>query len=452
MRESFAFCHPIIVSTLHVDVRRHYVNASIEIPIDQLRVGMFIQLDLNWMQHPFPLGSFRIASQEQIDTVRSLGLPTVRYLPARSDPEFHRSSTEPVRSDDRTQAGTEEAQHNVRDEAAEQLKLQLLAQHAALSACDQQFLAATRTCLRVGSVADKQPLDARAQSEALVGRCVDGLLVNGDSVIRLLSEGVGERNALHPVNVMVLSLLLGKAQGAGPGDLRAIGLVALLHDIGKSRMPPHQWVRTKDMALGDLLGYQKHVGYSIDIGRRMELPAAVLDGIAQHHEMVDGSGFPMGLRGEAIGNAGRIVGLVNYYDRLCNPVHGVEALTPHEALSVIFAKCKTQFDSQVLGVFIRMMGVYPPGSVVQLVNDRYAIVVSVNSSRPLRPRVIVHDPAIPKEQALILDLETVPELGIRRSLKPTQLPREALDYLSPRKRICYFFERAVDAQGMKATP
>jgi len=99
-----------------------------------------------------------------------------------------------------------------------------------------------------------------------------------------------------------------------------------------------------------------------------------------------------------------------------------------------------------------MMGVYPPGSVVQLVNDRYAIVVSVNSSRPLRPRVIVHDPAIPKEQALILDLETVPELGIRRSLKPTQLPREALDYLSPRKRICYFFERAVDAQGMKATP
>lgn len=117
-----------------------------------------------------------------------------------------------------------------------------------------------------------------------------------------------------------------------------------------------------------------------------------------------------------------------------------------------FAKHKAKFDVQILGVFIRMMGIYPPGSIVQLVNDRYAIVVSVNSSRPLRPRVVVHDPAVPKEQALILDLELVPELGIRRSLKPTQLPREALDYLSPRKRICYFFERAADTHGLKANP
>ena len=72
---------------------------------------------------------------------------------------------------------------------------------------------------------------------------------------------------------------------------------------------------------------------------------------------------------------------------------------------------------------------------------------SVNSSRPLRPRVIVHDSRIPKDEAPILDLESVPELGIRRSLKPSQLPRDALDYLSPRKRICYFFERAVNSDA-----
>ena len=122
-------------------------------------------------------------------------------------------------------------------------------------------------------------------------------------------------------------------------------------------------------------------------------------------------------------------------------------LTPHETLSIIFAQHKARFDSVVLGAFIRMMGVYPPGSIVQLVNDRYAIVASVNSSRPLRPRVIVHDSRIPKDEAPILDLESVPELGIRRSLKPSQLPRDALDYLSPRKRICYFFERAVNSDA-----
>jgi hypothetical protein len=160
--------------------------------------------------------------------------------------------------------------------------------------------------------------------------------------------------------------------------------------------------------------------------------------------MMDGSGFPQQLSGKDLGRAGQVLALVNHYDRMCNPLHGADALTPHEALSVIFAQHKPKFDAVVLGAFIRMMGVYPPGSVVQLVNDRYALVISVNSSRPLRPRVLVHDPRVPADQALILDLESTPELGIRRSLRPSQMPREALDYLSPRKRICYFFERAVD--------
>ena len=91
-----------------------------------------------------------------------------------------------------------------------------------------------------------------------------------------------------------------------------------------------------------------------------------------------------------------------------------------------------------------MMGVYPPGSIVQLNDERFAMVVSVNSSRPLKPRIIVFDSRVAKDDALVLNLEALPELGIRRSLKPASLPRAAMDYLSPRQRICYFFERAVD--------
>ncbi len=133
-------------------------------------------------------------------------------------------------------------------------------------------------------------------------------------------------------------------------------------------------------------------------------------------------------------------------------MHGAPALTPHEALSVIYAQHKMRFDAVVLGAFIRMMGVYPPGSVVQLANDRYALVMSVNSSRPLRPRVLVHDPHVPKDEAVVIDLETLPELGIRRSLRPSQLPRDALDYLAPRQRICYFFERAAEPPSGEAAP
>jgi hypothetical protein len=169
-----------------------------------------------------------------------------------------------------------------------------------------------------------------------------------------------------------------------------------------------------------------------------------LQAIAQHHELMDGSGFPARLKGDQLSMPAKILALINRYENLCNPSRPANAMTPHEALSLIFAQLKTRFDSSVLSAFIRMMGVYPPGSVVQLTDERFAIVVSVNSSRPLKPRVFVHDPAVPKYDALILDLEKIAELGIRRSLKPTNLPRSALDYLSPRQRICYFFERAMD--------
>lgn len=88
---------------------------------------------------------------------------------------------------------------------------------------------------------------------------------------------------------------------------------------------------------------------------------------------------------------------------------------------------------------------------MQLTDGRHALVVSVNSSRPLKPRVIIHDSAVPREMALVVDLDAFPELGIRRSLKPVQLPRGAIEYLSPRPRICYFFERARDA-GLEGVP
>jgi len=134
------------------------------------------------------------------------------------------------------------------------------------------------------------------------------------------------------------------------------------------------------------------------------------------------------------------VALINRYDNLCNPQSRTPQLTPHEAVSVLFAQGRNRFDSAVLNVFIRMMGVYPAGSLVQLTDDRFALVVGVNSSRPLKPRVLVHDPKVARHEALVLDLETQPDLGIRRSLPAAKLPPAAIEYLDPRPRVSYYFE------------
>lgn len=431
------------------------MNSSILIDISQLRIGMYVQLDLNWLQHPFPVSSFRVGSADQIATLRELGLREVRYVPGKSDPQwrdpaapvFDEPATAGVLAPDAGVGTVPEATTPAVDPEIERRRRLLDAQNRALAVCNQRFADATRQYQALERVVSDHPGQARSKGDALVSGCVSDVLENGDSVIRLLSEGVGERSGLHAINVMVISLLLGRSLGMKSDELNDLGIAALIHDIGKTRLPPNLRNPTASMPLMERARYETHVAESVALVRRMGYGDAVLTAVGRHHEMADGSGFPGRLAGAELGRMSQVLALVNRYDRMCNPANGLDALTPHEALSVIFAQHKSRFDAVVLGAFIRMMGVYPPGSIVQLVNDRYAIVASVNSSRPLRPKVIVHDPKVPKEEAPILDLESVPELGIRRSLKPSQLPREALDYLSPRQRICYFFERAVPPEA-----
>jgi HD-GYP domain-containing protein (c-di-GMP phosphodiesterase class II) len=219
-----------------------------------------------------------------------------------------------------------------------------------------------------------------------------------------------------------------------------LGVGALLHDVGKLDLPERVRHRDEHFSVAEQRFYEDHVAHGIACAQKMGLSPGALLVIAQHHECADGSGFPARLNTERMTSAARIVSLVNRYDNLCNPHVASKALTPHEALSLLFAQGKTKFDTAVLGAFIRMMGVYPAGSTVQLTDDRYAMVVGVNSTRPLKPRVLVHEAKVPRDEALVLDLEHARGLGIRRSVKPLQLPPASLTYLAPRPRVTYFFE------------
>lgn len=418
------------------------------IDVAQLRHGMFIQLELGWMDHPFPKGSFKITSDDQIKTILSLGLSRVRYFPDQSD-EVPVVPDGPQHEPVSDPSGLFKPEHEpvaplhssgqdrVRDLRRERLE----AQRRSLALCERRFGEATQQYRRLTEQVAQRPVQLHDESRALVGRCVQDLLAESESAIRLLSEAMGERSAVHPVNVMVISMLLGKALGLPSAALADLGLAGLLHDLGKIQMPDRLRSADPGFSASELQAYQEHVDLSLVLARRMGASEDVLRAMSQHHELADGSGFPSGLVGANMSDMGKILALVNRYDNLCNPPRLVNALTPHEALSLIFAQMKSRFDAVTLGAFVRMMGVYPPGSVVQLVNDGYAMVVSVNSSRPLKPSVIVFDASVPRDEALIVNLEHAPEMGIRRSLKPSQLPRAVQDYLSPRQRVAYYFEQ-----------
>ncbi|UZG42905.1 HD-GYP domain-containing protein [Caldimonas thermodepolymerans] len=418
-------------------------STSPYVTVQDLRIGMHVHLDLGWLDHPFALNSFRIGSQAQIDTLRSLGVERVRWDPLRSDPAVL-SAWRAARRPASGPAGGEAAEEA---EARRQRRELLAAQAASLARCERYYAQATRTFRQALDQVHARPDEAREASQALIRGFLDAMEGTHDNCIRLLSEGAGDRAGCHSVNVTVISLLLGRAIRLPDAELLELGVGALLHDIGKIDLPDRVRVKDEHFTLAEFQYYQEHLARGVELARRMQLgPGATLV-IGQHHEHADGSGFPQRLPGERIHRLARIVAMVNRYDNLCNPLNPLKALTPHEALSLMFAQMKSRFDEALLNSFIRLMGVYPPGSVVQLTDDRHAMVVSVNAARPLKPRVLVHDVRVPREEALVLDLEQEPALGIRRSFKPQQLPKAALDYLSPRPRMCYFFERARDVEG-----
>jgi HD-GYP domain-containing protein (c-di-GMP phosphodiesterase class II) len=407
------------------------------IDVSELRIGLYVELDLGWMSHPFPTGSFKITSSRQIETIAALGLKQVRYVPSKSDQPDDGASTYSAQ-DEASAARALAREREYRRRRAALIE----SQQQSLKLCEQRFGQAQQQYRRVQEQFLEQPVAARDGCAAMISAVIQEMECDGESAIRLLSEGVGERSAMHPVNVTVMSLLLGKAMGLAGQPLVDLGMGAFLHDVGKLQLPQRVRWFEDGFSIEDFKLYQEHVSKGVAIANRMQLSEGALMAIAQHHELMDGTGFPMRPPVGDVTLPSRILALVNRYDNLCNPVRLVTALTPHEALSLLFAQHKARFDNVVLSAFIRMMGVYPPGSVVQLIDGRYALVVSVNSVRPLKPRVIVHEPSVPKHEALILDLESQPGIGIRRSLKPVNLPPEALDYLGPRQRIAYYFENS----------
>ncbi|GAA5182945.1 DUF3391 domain-containing protein [Niveibacterium umoris] len=412
---------------------------------DQLRVGLYIHLDLSWMDHPFSFSSFKIRNDAQIAQVRALGLARIRYSPDRSDCEpaplvvqaQAESESEPAPETIIANHAEPDPAILAKRERAERLK----ARRRKFARCERDFMRATHTVKLVNQNLFSRPDWAREETKVMLGKLVESLMQDGDMAINLMADRVGGEDVyVHSLNVAVLSLMLAREQGMSQDELMALGLGAFFHDIGKLDVPPKILLKQEPLTSAENALMKEHVVFGARIGAKMGLSAEVLAVIAQHHEHVDGSGYPRGATGDKLTLLAKIVAIANTYDNLCNPANPQRAMTPHEALALMYAQYRNRFEAAPLNTFIRCLGVYPPGTIVVLNNDAFGMVVSVNSSRPLKPDVLVYDSAIPKEEAIILSLEQETEIQIARTLRPGQLPKTIFEYLSPRKRVAYFFD------------
>ena len=412
--------------------------AAIKLTVDRIQPGLHIRLPLKWNDHPFLLNSFKIKDQEQVEMIRHLGVKFVYFNPEQSD-----ASPLPA-----NQPQAEVKKGDALDLEAQKLWQEKQKRIEKLSAyrrrviqCEKEF---ERSLARMRSVMTKirnRPADAVGEAKQLIDDIVEKLMCD-DNVTLHLMNGKNEFEDIyfHSLNVAVIAMMIGRAKGYSAEQLKALSFAALFHDMGKIKIPTAILRKQTPLSEPESNYLKLHTKYGLDMANQIEdFPESAKTVIAQHHELRDGSGYPEGLKGDEIDELAQVIIVANAFDNLCHTPIASEQKIPYTALSHLYKNCKHLYKEENLNILIKFMGVFPPGTVVQLSNNMVGLVISVNASHLLFPNVLVYDPAVPRTQAPIIDLASK-DIKIVNAIHPSKLPEKIKEYLNPRSRISYFFD------------
>lgn len=389
------------------------------------------------MKHPFLTNKFKIESAEQIAIIQTLEVEFVYFFPDKS-------SVEPNQAEVDSEALAKQAQElkfqleREKNQRIEQAKEQRRQLQRTEKAFEQSMVQVRNVMSKIAS----RPLQAVDEAQQLIGNIADTIIQADALVLHLISQAGKEQESIyyHVLNVSVLSMMLAKNLGLPEDKIKLVGVGALFHDIGKLKIPTQILRKTEPLTAPEANLLKMHTKYGVELLKLTQaFPEVAWPIIEQHHEWLDGTGYPLGLKEDKINELARIVACVNEFDNLCHPIDISKARSPHHAMSHMFKTMKGKLGANEMGQLIKMMGVYPPGTVVQLNDDRIGLVMSVNSDQLLYPNVLLYDPQIPRLEAPVVALQEG-KLSIVKVLKPSALPPQVYEYLNPRAQVSYFIQ------------
>ncbi len=220
----------------------------------------------------------------------------------------------------------------------------------------------------------------------------------------------------HCVNVSILSTVFARYLEKDAAKVHEAGFAGLFHDIGKALIPQDILHANRALNAGEFSVIKRHpiLGYKQLQGVK-DMSSDVLLGALEHHEKHDGTGYPQGLQGEEISRIARMIALADVYDALSAERPYKKAMPPHKSLGIMYKISGTEFHPDYLTDFIRMIGVYPVSSIVELEDGRKGVVVKTNLFAPAKPVVrLVIDPKGRQQKATDVDLaagEAAPIVG-----------------------------------------
>lgn len=227
------------------------------------------------------------------------------------------------------------------------------------------------------------------RAKQVVAELTDSVIRNPDALTCFIQlKKKDEYTALHSLRVCILALAFGRHLGLDRDTLQILGLGALLHDIGKIKVPTDILNKPGSLTDHEFSLMQSHVPRGVELIEKMSgIPRPALEVARCHHERYNGSGYISGLKGEGIGFFGMIGGIVDCYDAITSDRAYRSGLSAHTALKQMYEWRSRDFHPALVEQFIQCMGIYPIGSIVELNTGEIAVVVTMNRVRRLKPRV-----------------------------------------------------------------
>ncbi|WP_058303341.1 HD-GYP domain-containing protein [Gorillibacterium timonense] len=233
------------------------------------------------------------------------------------------------------------------------------------------------------------PPDLANSFRPLIHSVIDELTQTSQAMIMLTDMHVTDHYLYqHSLNVCLYATQLGMSYGYNRNDLYMLSLGALMHDIGKTKISRELLLKPGKLTADEYEEVKKHAEIGFDILRGMpNIPLLSAHCAFQHHERLDGSGYPRGLKGEDIHDFARWVGIVDVFDAMTTHRVYRKAMLPHEAVDILYAGSMDHFDRDKLSWFRDKIAIYPLGIEVTLSTGEIGVVVDLNANIPHRPIV-----------------------------------------------------------------
>ncbi|WP_311764883.1 HD-GYP domain-containing protein [Paenibacillus agricola] len=217
----------------------------------------------------------------------------------------------------------------------------------------------------------------------------------------------------HSLNVCIYSTVLGMAHGYNRNELMTLGLGSLLHDIGKTQIPYELLRKNAQLTDDEYTCMKKHTEYGFKLLKdEPNIPLLSAHCAFQHHERLNGSGYPRGIHGEDIHEYAKWIGLVDSYDAMTTHRVYRKAMLPHQAMEIIYAGTGSLFEKKKIELFRDKIAIYPLGINVTLSTGEVGTVVSLNPIFPQRPIIRVLQSAEGKQLSAPTDVDLSSKLSV----------------------------------------